>query len=117
VLWVGVYVDDGRGAIEWGHCVFVSVGISELIHDEYSCMDVSLGVWDAPLTINADEPLSMYVLSTGTGGLSAVSPLHAFVTLNKRAYVEGSGYTSGGKITAARDVDVDLASESMSELL
>jgi len=57
VLWVGVYVDDGRGAIEWGHCVFVSVGISELIHDEYSCMDVSLGVWDAPLTINADESI------------------------------------------------------------
>ena len=59
------------------------------------------------------NPSSIYVLGTGTGGLSAVTPLHAFATLSKRACVEGSGYTSEGKISAARDVDVDLASESM----
>lgn len=53
------------------------------------------------------NPSSIYVLGTGTGGLSAVTPLHAFATLSKRACVEGSGYTSEGKISAARDVDVD----------
>ena len=52
---------------------------------------VSLGAWEAPsMRMN---PLSMYVLGTGTSGLSAVTFLHAFEILSKRACVEGSGYT------------------------